>query len=185
MSSSAETVRLRPLAEHDLPMLHDWLNRPHVVEWWGGEAQRPSLAEVLRDYRPGALAREGVTAFIALLGGEPIGYAQSYVALGSGGGWWEDETDPGVRGIDQFIADPGRLNRGLGTQLVRALVARLFEDPAVTNVQTDPAPHNLRAIRCCEKAGFVAQKVVTTPDGPAVYMAQWRAATGPSLRSAP
>ena len=34
-----------------------------------------------------------------MLNGEPIGYAQSYVALGSGDGWWEEETDPGVRGI--------------------------------------------------------------------------------------
>ena len=28
-----------------------------------------------------------------MLNGEPIGYAQSYVALGSGDGWWEEETD--------------------------------------------------------------------------------------------
>ena len=39
-----------------------------------------------------------------MLNGEPIGYAQSYVALGSGDGWWEEETDPGVRGIDQSLA---------------------------------------------------------------------------------
>ena len=25
-------------------MLHDWLNRPHIVEWWGNE--RPSMDEV-------------------------------------------------------------------------------------------------------------------------------------------
>ncbi|MBY9949081.1 GNAT family N-acetyltransferase, partial [Pseudomonas aeruginosa] len=23
------------MTERDLPMLHDWLNRPHIVEWWG------------------------------------------------------------------------------------------------------------------------------------------------------
>ena len=74
--------------------------------------------------------------------------------MGSGGGWWEDETDPGVRGIDQSIGEPELLGRGLGTQLVRALVQRLFDDSEVTRVQTDPAPHNLRAIRCYEKAGF-------------------------------
>ena len=26
-----------------------------------------------------------------MLNGEPIGYAQSYVALGSGDGWWEEK----------------------------------------------------------------------------------------------
>jgi len=62
----------------------------------------------------------------------------------------------------------------LGTRLVRALVEILFADPAVTQVQTDPAPNNHRAIRCYEKAGFVQQRVITTPDGLAVYMVQTR-----------
>ena len=82
-----------------------------------------------------------------MLNGEPIGYAQSYVALGSGDGWWE-ETDPGVRGIDQSLANASQLGKGLGTKLVRALVELLFNDPEVTKIQTDPSPSNLRAIRC-------------------------------------
>ena len=67
-----------------------------------------------------------------MLNGEPIGYAQSYVALGSGDGWWEEETDPGVRGIDQSLANASQLGKGLGTKLVRALVELLFNDPEVT-----------------------------------------------------
>lgn len=176
MSLPDAPVTLRLMTEQDLPLLHEWLNRPHIVEWWGGDAHRPSLHEVLQDYRPSVLAAASVTPYIALCGELPIGYAQSYVALGSGDGWWEDETDPGVRGIDQSLADPSQLGQGLGTQLVRALVARLFSDPAVTCIQTDPAPHNHRAIRCYEKAGFVRQRVITTPDGPAVYMTCTRAA---------
>ena len=46
----------------------------------------------------------------------------------------------------------------------------------VTEIQTDPSPSNLRAIRCYEKAGFERQGTVTTPDGPAVYMVQTRQA---------
>ena len=153
-------------------MLHEWLNRPHIVEWWGGE--RPSLAEVREHYLPRVMAEESVTPYIAMLGTEPIGYAQSYIAMGSGGGWWEDETDPGVRGIDQSLANADQLGKGLGTQLVRALVERLFADPAVTKIQTDPDPRNLRAIRCYEKAGFVGEKLIVTPDGPAVYMTRRR-----------
>ena len=131
---------------------------------------------MLKHYLPRVLAEESVTPYIAMLGEEPIGYAQSYVALGSGDGWWEDETDPGVRGIDQSLASPTQLNKGLGTRLVRALVERLFSDPTVTKIQTDPDPNNRRAIRCYEKAGFVQQKVIITPDGPAVYMVQTRQA---------
>ena len=176
MPARDTTVTLRLMTEQDLPILHEWLNRPHIVEWWGGEEERPTLEEVVAHYRPRVLAEESVTPYIAMLGEEPIGYAQSYVALGSRDGWWDEETDPGVRGIDQSLAHPTQLSRGLGTKLVRALVERLFSDPTVTKIQTDPAPNNLRAIRCYEKAGFVQQKLITTPDGPAVYMVQTRQA---------
>lgn len=176
MLSSAEPVTLRLMTEHDLPMLHEWLNRPHIVEWWGGEEERPSLEEVIEHYRPRVLGEAPVIMYVAMQASEPIGFAQSYTALGCGDGWWEDETDPGVRGIDQSLANPMQLSQGLGTKLVRALVERLFEDRQVTKIQTDPAPNNHRAIRCYEKAGFVRERVVTTPDGPAVYMLQTRQA---------
>lgn len=177
-------VTLRLMTEADLEMLHDWLNRPHIVEWWGGEAARPGLDEVRQQYLPRVLAAEGVTPCIAMIGTEAIGYAQSYIAMGSGDGWWEDETDPGVRGIDQSLANATDLNQGLGTALVRALVSRLFSDPAVTKVQTDPSPDNARAIRCYEKAGFVQKGIIRTPDGPAVYMVQTREAHELARRAA-
>jgi AacA4 family aminoglycoside N(6')-acetyltransferase len=170
-------VSLRLMTEQDLPMLHEWLNRPHIVQWWGGE--QPSFEVVREQYLPGVLAQQNVTPYIGMLGDRPFAYAQSYVALGSGGGWWEDITDPGVRGIDQSIAHPELLGQGLGTQLVQTLVARLFSDPAVTRVQTDPSPRNLRAIRCYEKAGFRRVKIVDTPDGPALYMVQDSPVAGP------
>ena len=172
MKALSDTVTLRLMTEQDIPMLHDWLNRPHIVEWWGGET--PTLDEVQADYHPSVLAQERVTPYIVMLGDRPIGFAQSYVALGSGGGWWEDETDPGVRGIDQSIAEPELLGIGIGTKLVRALVETLFRDPSVTRIQTDPAPDNPRAIRCYQKAGFRIVREIVTPDGPAVYMVQDR-----------
>jgi RimJ/RimL family protein N-acetyltransferase len=91
--------------------------------------------------------------------------------MGAGDGWWEDETDPGVRGIDQFLVDEADLGRGLGRALVRALVERVFaEDPSATAVQTDPRPDNARAIRCYAAAGFHDAGLVATPDGPARRM---------------
>ena len=97
VTNSNDSVTLRLMTEHDLAMLYEWLNRSHIVEWWGGEEARPTLADVQEQYLPSVLAQESVTPYIAMLNGEPIGYAQSYVALGSGDGWWEEETDPGTR----------------------------------------------------------------------------------------
>ena len=103
-----------------------------------------------------------------MLNGEPIGYAQSYVALGSGDGWWE-ETDR-VRGIDQSLANASQLGKGLGTKLVRALVELLFNDPGPQD-PNGPSPSNA-SDPDATKAGFEGKGTVTTPDGPAVYMVQ-------------
>ncbi|RYF41273.1 MAG: GNAT family N-acetyltransferase [Comamonadaceae bacterium] len=159
--------QFRPLTLQDLPMLHAWQAQPHWVEWWGGP---DTLEQVEADYGPWIADPRQVQPHIVLLDGAPFGYIQSYVAMGSGGGWWEDETDPGVRGIDQSIADAAQLGRGLGTQMVQAFAARLFEDPQVTHIQTDPDPRNARAIRCYQKAGFRAVRELDTPDGRALLM---------------
>jgi aminoglycoside 6'-N-acetyltransferase Ib len=161
-------LTFRPLASADLPMLHEWLSRPHVAEWWG---PAPSLAELTADYAPSIAGTAPTWAFIALRDGVPIGFIQAYApAAWHHEGWWLDEHDPGVRGIDQFLADAGQLGRGLGTTMVRAFLDELLRDPAVTRIQTDPAPDNARAIRCYEKAGFRASRAVITPDGPALLM---------------
>jgi RimJ/RimL family protein N-acetyltransferase len=170
-------VGFRPLTQADLPLLHEWLTRPHIAEWWDHPA---SLAEVEQEYGPLVGGQPTTQPYIVLSDGAPIGFIQSYVAMGSGDGWWPEEEDPGLRGIDQFLAHPDHLGRGLGTAMVRAFVQRLFSDPAVTRIQTDPSPGNRRAIRCYEKAGFHAVGEVNTPDGPALLMVCDRASSPPT-----
>jgi aminoglycoside 6'-N-acetyltransferase-1b len=155
------------VTEADLPMLAEWLNRPHVAEWWPG---CKSVADVRAEFLPCLPDHSRVSPFIVYSDNRPIGFIQSYIAAGAGDGWWPDENDPGVRGIDQFLADKESLGRGLGTQMVRQFVQFLFNDPAVTKVQADPSPTNLRAIRCYEKAGFQKVGPIRTPDGDAVLM---------------
>jgi len=162
-TASLAPLTFRPLTRADLPMLHGWLQRPHVAEWWH---EPTTLAELEDDYFSADALASSTRPCIALLGAEPIGFIQSYVALGSGAGWWENETDPGTRGIDQFLADEARLGRGIGSAMVDAFAKRLFADPAVTRIQTDPSPDNERAIRCYRRAGFVDRGEVVTPRRP-------------------
>jgi len=164
---AAMSFEFKPLAETDLALLQGWLERPHVAQWWG---PAESVDELREDFLAGGTTR----AFIAYLNGEAVGFLQCYVVMGSGDGWWEEETDPGARGIDQFLAHGEQLNRGLGRAMVRAFVDHLLEDPAVTVVQTDPSPDNPRAIRCYAAAGFGAVGEVVTPDGPALLMRRRR-----------
>lgn len=172
-------LTFRPLVADDLAMLYIWVQRPHVAKWWGHPS---SYAEIECDYLPCITAESTTRGYIALRDGEPIGFIQSYIVKGSGEGWWEEETDPGARGIDQFLADPDKLGQGLGSTMVSAFVEQLFQDPAVTKVQTDPSPDNERAIRSYRRAGFVVHREVDTPDGPALLMVRYRANSAAAIQ---
>lgn len=156
----------RPLREADLPLLLDWLDRPHLLDTWGSERTLENMKE---EYLPRIAGEDAAQPYIALLDGEPLGYIQSYRAWAVPG-WYPDDPGPGVWGIDQFLADGERLGQGLGTAMVSQFVDRLFENPAVTEVRLDPHPDNHRAIRRYEKVGFVRAGVIVTPDGPALLM---------------
>ena len=80
MSADFGTPTFKPLTQQDLPLLHAWLQRPHVAQWW---REPTSLVELERDYLPRTLAAPSTRAYIAMLNGEPIGFIQSYVAMGS------------------------------------------------------------------------------------------------------
>jgi len=160
--------RFAPLTQADLPLLHNWLARPHMAEWWD---EPGSLEDLAADYAPvmaGSLAQR---CYIVYQGVAAIGFIQAYTPVDfHHEGWWLNEHDPGVRGIDQFLAEASQLGQGLGTAMIRAFTKQLFSDPSITRIQTDPAPGNLRAIRAYEKAGFYAVGEINTPDGPAWLM---------------
>ena len=73
MFTSGSPVTLRLMTEQDIPMLHDWFNRSHIVEWWGGDEARPTLKDRNEQYLPRVLAEEAVTPYIAMLSQVPIG----------------------------------------------------------------------------------------------------------------
>lgn len=156
-------------------MLHAWLLRPRVAEWWG---PAESVDELRAGYLLGADRPNATRAFIANLASKPVGFIQCYVVKGSGDGWWEDETDPGARGIDQFLAEASQLGQGLGSSMIHAFVSELLDDPAVSVVQTDPNPLNTRAIRCYKRVGFREVGLTNTPDGQALLMRCTRQSLG-------
>lgn len=155
----------------------------HEIE----DSEYDEIPELTDETFAGGIIREGgrQVGVMLRLADSTIGFIQSYVVIGSGGGWWEDETGPGARGIDQFLCDPRRLNQGLGRRMIRAFVGILFRDPAVSVVQTDSDPANLRAVRCYAAAGFQAVKQVSTPDGPALLMRCTRESLAHAAGNAP
>ena len=103
------------MTEHDLAMLYEWPNRSHIAEWWGGEEARPTLADVQEQYLPSVLAQESVTPYIATLEWRADWVCPVVRCSWKRGRMVEEETDPGVRGIDQSLANASQLGKGLGT----------------------------------------------------------------------
>jgi len=144
----------------DLPTIRHWLALPHVREWWGDPAEQYALVS-------GDLDEPAMDQFIVSIDGNDFGYIQCYdlTAWNSGFG----EQPKGTRGIDLFIGEPGMIERGHGSGLIRSFVDdRLAE--GLPRMVTDPDPENPRAIRAYEKAGFEKVRLVDTPDGIALLM---------------
>jgi aminoglycoside 6'-N-acetyltransferase len=151
----------RPMSVADLPMVREWLARPHVMQWWGDTHQQFEL--ISED-----LEVEAMEQFIVLTSGRPFGYLQCYNPV-----VWPDNglgTHPdGTLGIDQFIGEPDMVDRGHGSAFIRTFIEKLLAAGA-PRVLTDPDPANVRAVRAYEKAGFQRDRLVDTPDGLALLM---------------
>ena len=61
-----------------------------------------------------------------------------------------------------LIGAPEDRGRGLGEQMVRALVAICWKKYAVKAVELNAYEWNMAALRCYEKVGFVRQSPITT-----------------------
>ena len=144
----------RKLEEADFELLFNWLQQPHVKEWW--DDGDDTIAKVKLHYTKGA---DTVTRFLLLSDNkEPVGYFQYYVER------------CGVIGIDQFLGDVSLINKGLGTKAVMAFSKLIRETKQPTTIIVDPEPENHRAIRCYEKAGFLFEQIEIGKDGKQAYI---------------
>jgi RimJ/RimL family protein N-acetyltransferase len=143
-------IRFRKLERGDLPLMHRWLNTPHVAEWWDDESL--TLDEIIAKYSPRIDGREDVRCFVIVLGDAAIGYIQEYPA------------SENSAGIDLFIGEIRFHHRGLGASIIRQFLNDIvFSDPAVESCIIDPSVTNRGAIRAYEKAGFRFFKTEMNP----------------------
>ena len=151
-------LSFRSLTEDDFPMLHMWLQRPHVKEWW--DDGDDTLEKVVSHYG----ADDGTKRFVLLLrhdsGGESVaaGYFQHY------------RNDENEIGIDQFLSESDDLNHGIGTKAIIRFIELILGQEAASTIIVDPIPNNHRAIRCYEKVGFQYRDTVEGWNGEPVYV---------------
>jgi aminoglycoside 6'-N-acetyltransferase len=156
----APDYAFHPMSSADLPLIRRWLATPEVVRWWGDPSEQYALVS-------GDLDHPDMDQFIVALGEHPFGYIQSYPLSTWNQGFGAQPT--ATRGIDQFVGEPGMIGCGHGSSFIRQFADALLSN-GTPRVVTDPDPANIRAVRAYEKAGFERDRLVDTPDGPALLM---------------
>ena len=163
------------LQPSDFEQLRDWLNTPHVYEWWGVDAtpdgiggppgREATVDAVAADYLP-EIEQGGPTHYhLIAISGVPVGMIQWYPLLAYPDYATEiGEPDPGTVGIDLLIGDASFVGRGVGASVIRGFVETVvFAAPGIHRCVGAPDVRNRRSIRAFEKAGFrfVRDAVVT------------------------
>jgi len=72
----AGQMTFRPLAETDLPLMADWLNRPHLRAFY--QREPISLPAVAAKYGPRIRGEVPTQSWLAVLDRTPFGYLQCY-----------------------------------------------------------------------------------------------------------
>ncbi len=162
-------IAFRRLTEGDLPLMHRWLNTPHVAEWYYVRGvTRPGFDWVRERYLPRMRGEDPTRAFVIVLGGRPAGYIQAYFVEDHPEYATAVRAPPGTAGIDMFIGEEDIVHRGLGSRIIsRFLEDVVFGEMGAALALLGPEPANRIAIRAYEKAGFHHLKTVDVPGGDA------------------
>lgn len=151
-----KNFEFKKLSHDDIPLLHSWMKRPHLQEFWPEKTLHDY--ESFKEKYEGAIDSKEVAPYLVMLQGKPIGYIQAY------------PVDNKTYGIDQFIAVPEFINKGLGSMFVKEFSDELLINKKATRIITDPSVLNLRAQKAYEKAGFKKLEVVQGADGEVLMM---------------
>ena len=130
-----EHVRLRPVADADIPLLTALAADPEIVRWWGDNDEDDIRMEV---------CAPRATAWAVEVEGEVSGLVVA-----------TEEPEPDYRSVelDIFLAAPLH-GRGLGADALRTALRHLFGDRDHHRAVIVPAAENERAIRCYQRVGF-------------------------------
>jgi RimJ/RimL family protein N-acetyltransferase len=161
MVVNSHRFHFRPMNLDDLPLMHRWVNTPHVREWWDA---LPALDAVVAKYTPRILCKEPTRSFIVAAGATPIGYIQSYRIADYPDYARHLGADDRAAGVDLFVGEAEFVGHGYGSAILNEFLRTVvFTDEWPTECVIGPEIENQRAIRSYQKAGFSYWKTVQIP----------------------
>jgi acetyl CoA:N6-hydroxylysine acetyl transferase len=165
------TIWNRPVdVELDAELLHGWMNKPHVEEYW---AMAWPLDRI-RDYLQRHDDDPTRSAHIGFVDDEPVGYFEAYDpahdVLGA-----HYEVQPGDVGAHVLVGEEQYLGR-YSVTLGFATNRFLFDDPATQRIVGEPDVRNHKFLTLLAFLGFRKETEIDLPDKRAALMVCERAA---------
>lgn len=158
-----QNISFKKLSVQDIPLIHKWLNTPHVHAWYEKDRENP-YEVVEEEYEKYITGEDKMDGYIVFIEDQAIGYIQSYKIwdypeFGEALGY-----DKSTAAIDIFIGEKEFIGRGLGSVIIKKFLKEIvFEEKGVTVCLIDPEPENKRAIKSYEKAGFRYVRTLQVP----------------------
>ena len=160
-----QTIAFRPVVLEDLPLIHNWMNQPHVIPFWNLAFDMARMRQHLQR----AIADPHQTLYIGLLNDVPMSYWESY--------WAADDivaqyypAHPADQGIHLLIGPPEFLGKGYALPLLRAMTDFQFQYPETLKIVTEPDSRNHKMIHVFKRCGFELQKEIELPEKRAALM---------------
>jgi aminoglycoside 6'-N-acetyltransferase len=153
-------ITFEHLREEDLLLLCDWLNRPHMRDYY--QKTPTSLAEVTEKFMPRIQGEYPTYDHIASYNGQPFGKIQCYKNVDHPEYAYEVDLQEGIS-VDLFIGEPALLGQGLGRRMLHEYVTTvafgLYPDERDCFICHELT--NLPARACSRAAGFEVLREVT------------------------
>lgn len=152
------TITFVPLATNHFPLLLQWLNAPHVHQWWDPEVtwSLKKIEEKYTSYTQGYKLIEGerkrIHAYIIEVDRTPVGYFQIYNIYDFPRSPALENMPTSLGAFDIFIGDPNYLHKGIGSEAIMLALNSLHS--TFSHLLADTHIKNTAAQKSYAKAGF-------------------------------
>ncbi|SEC89299.1 Protein N-acetyltransferase, RimJ/RimL family [Streptomyces misionensis] len=143
----------------DAALLHSWITHPKAAFWMMQDARQADIERVYTE----TAADEHQEALLGLRGERPVFLMETYdpahrelVGL--------YEARPGDIGMHFLTPATDTPEHGFTRAVLTAVMARLFEDPAVRRVVVEPDVRNTAVHALNAAVGFVAEREIRKPE---------------------
>lgn len=143
----------------DAALLHSWITHPKAAFWMMQDARQADIERVYTEMA----ADEHQEALLGLRGERPVFLMEKYdpahrelVGL--------YEARPGDVGMHFLTPATDTPEHGFTRAVLTAVMARLFEDPAVRRVVVEPDVRNTAVHALNAAVGFVAEREISKPE---------------------